>query len=108
MIKYFDDPVVFTGLREPVDRLHSEVAYQQRLRNMQGATPLDINEFLKTIDNPACRFLLQRFPQLSGDNSRTLFERASRPYWIHFTISILQMGSIRFPRNFYRCSAPTT
>lgn len=74
MLKFFDKPVLFTGLRDPRDRIESEYFFDRRLRLAQGRKILSPEEWLRNRRDPMCQFIVSRFPTLSGKG--TLFERA--------------------------------
>jgi hypothetical protein len=76
MLKYLSGSVVlFTGLREPVSRLESELNYKLRLSDKQKNERPNIEEHLSRINNPVCRFLVDRFPTFAGTDG-TLADRA--------------------------------
>lgn len=60
------DFFLFSGLRRPDSRLHSEARYLRRTRGEQ----FDLQAWLGEQDNPMCSYLLQRFPsQIDPDLS---------------------------------------
>lgn len=79
MLYFLNNPILFTGLREPVQRLISAARYQVHLAELQGR-PFDVNEWLLRQRNPMTSFIIHRFPTLAErDNaSLTPFERAKR------------------------------
>ena len=69
MLYFFDRPILFTGLRDPVDRLKSAVRYQIALSGKQGREQPDVQALLAKMQNPICWFIIRRFPTLSRSNS---------------------------------------
>ncbi len=79
MLHYFDHPLLFTGLRNPVTRLESEVRYQIRLREIQGREPLDVEKYVRNRRDPMCWFIIHRFPTIARiAESDSAFRKASR------------------------------
>jgi hypothetical protein len=88
MLKLLGRPaILFTGLREPRERMLSEINYLIRLRKEQGATSLNIEEYLRNTKNPMCKFIINRFPTLAGQEG-SLAKRAIRALscfnWCYF------------------------
>ncbi|WP_421702412.1 sulfotransferase family 2 domain-containing protein [Aliiroseovarius sp.] len=79
MLHYLTNPVLFTGMRDPVERLVSEAQYQVDLRQRQGI-PFDMQAWLGRQKNPMTWFIINRFPMLADrkNNSLTPFERAQK------------------------------
>lgn len=79
MIKFFGDRTVFlfTGLREPRQRMVSELRYMSRLATAQGRDSVDLEDYINKTKNPMCWFLNSRFPTFAGKKG-TAFERAAR------------------------------
>ena len=76
MLKLFDpEPLLITGLREPIARLKSELRYKTRLARYRGLPQPDLDQFLRVTTNPICRFLIERFPTIAGDRG-SLADRA--------------------------------
>ena len=78
MLHYLNAPLLVTGLREPRQRLESDVRFQICLHDHIGRAPFDPESWIQKIDNPICRFIIERFPALSLPESGpdSLFERA--------------------------------
>ena len=78
MLHYLTNPILFTGLREPVERLISDARYRIDLSERQGRGPFDVGAWLDTQRNPMCWFIINRFPHLSrrGDRRLSPFEKA--------------------------------
>ena len=78
MLHFLTDPILFTGLREPVERLISDARYRIDLSERQGRGPFAVEAWLETQRNPMCWFIINRFPLLSrrGDRSLSPFEKA--------------------------------
>ena len=68
--------LLFTGLREPLDRINSDLGYNERLYNYLGKT-FDVSSYISWVRNPTCNFLVQRFPRVAGTEG-SLMERAMR------------------------------
>lgn len=71
-------PILFTGLREPVERLISDARYQIDLAERQGKGPFALEAWLEGQRNPMCWFIINRFPILARRADRNLspFEKA--------------------------------
>jgi len=76
MLYVTNQPFLFTGLREPSERLASHAKFDIYLAKSQGRETIEMSEWLRLQSDPICKFIVERFPRLSGDPSRTLFERA--------------------------------
>ncbi|CAN5807122.1 hypothetical protein BH23PSE1_BH23PSE1_11740 [soil metagenome] len=78
MLRYLKEPVLFTGLREPVARLVSEARYQIDLRRRQEREPIDLAAWLARQRNPMTWFIINRFPTLAERDNKALtpFEKA--------------------------------
>lgn len=67
MLKYFENPFIFTYLREPRERLISNFLFMQRLRAAQKKPQLDWENWIKSTGrNPVCHFIIRAFPELAG------------------------------------------
>lgn len=80
MLRALPKTYIFTGLREPKDRLISEYKFNTRLMKQQGRVPMSPSEWLEGQDNPICHFLIERFPQLAdaSNSSLSLSQKAIR------------------------------
>jgi hypothetical protein len=89
MLYLVDHPFLFTGLREPAERIASHARFDIYLARTQGRAPLDVEKWLSLQQDPICRYIIERFPRLSGDASMSLFERAksalSAFHFVYFT-----------------------
>jgi hypothetical protein len=76
MLKLFDpQPLLITGLREPIARLKSEIRYKARLAQHRGLPQPDLDRVIQITTNPICQFLVERFPIIAGDRG-SLADRA--------------------------------
>ncbi|WP_157089419.1 sulfotransferase family protein [Oceanibaculum pacificum] len=79
MIHKFNSFFLFTCLRDPVERLKSEVIFAAKLRRDQGRGELDIDKFLQEKTDPMCWFIIDRFPTIAGKYEKcSPFEKAQR------------------------------
>lgn len=78
MLRYFrEDVFLFTGLREPRDRMSSLYFYHVRLAKENGNPFLSVEDFIDRTQNPICNFFIHRFPTLAGTEG-SLSDRAKR------------------------------
>jgi hypothetical protein len=59
----FDRVIVWTVLRDPVERLRSELRYQFRQAESLGLE-FDLETTLGSIEDPMCHYIIDRFPSL--------------------------------------------
>lgn len=78
MLHRLVNPILFTGLRDPVERLISDARYRIDLAERQGHGPFPIEAWLNDQRNPMCWFIINHFPTLArrGDRDQTPFEKA--------------------------------
>ena len=75
MIRYFNKSVIlFTGLREPRERMRSQVHYVNRIQSFQGLPPVQLDRYLSENKNFMCRYIVERFFSMSSGDS--MLERA--------------------------------
>ncbi len=79
MLHYVSSPVLFTGMRDPIERLVSEARYRVDLAAKQGH-PFNMKDWLARVKNPMCWFIIHRFPILAerGNPFLTPFQRAKK------------------------------
>jgi hypothetical protein len=78
MLRYFkEDVFLFTGLREPRDRMSSMYFYHVRIAKENGNPFLSVEDFVDSTNNPICNFFIHRFPTLAGTEG-SLSDRAKR------------------------------
>ncbi len=78
MLRYFkEDVFLFTGLREPRDRMSSMYFYHVRIAKENGNPYLSADEFIDRTQNPICNFFIHRFPRIAGSEG-SLSDRAKR------------------------------
>lgn len=78
MLHFLVNPLLFTGLRDPVERLVSDARYQIDLAERQGRGPFALEAWLEGQRNPMCWFIINHFPVLSrrADRNLSAFEKA--------------------------------
>ena len=79
MLHYVRNPILFTGMRDPVSRLISEARYQVDLKERQGMQ-FDVFKWLLKQRNPMTWFIINRFPTLADHNNKSLtpFDKAKK------------------------------
>ncbi|MEO7026937.1 MAG: hypothetical protein ABI056_05220 [Caulobacteraceae bacterium] len=78
MLHRLSNPILFTGLRDPVERLASDARYQVDLAERQRRGPFPLEAWLARQRNPMCWFIINRFPALAhrADSNRSPFDKA--------------------------------
>lgn len=88
-------PILFTGLRDPLERLRSVVGWERELRR-HGYAGACLENNMTAVNNPMCRFIVRRFPQLAGEEG-TLADQAMR--------ALEAFSLCYFPDTFEACAA---
>jgi hypothetical protein len=85
MLRYLENPILITGLRDPLKRLQSAAAYELRLRRTQRRVGVDISRWVADQRDGMCWFIINRFPTFAKPHlGGTVFEQAQRALR-HFT-----------------------
>lgn len=66
---------LFTGLRDPVERVISQYKFELKMCGIQGRKAPNITDFLKGYGNYMCNFLITRFPSFCG-NATSIEQKA--------------------------------
>ena len=83
--------IIFSGLRDPEDRLKSKVFYEINEARKRQKQPPSAEEILRWQDNEICRFIIRRFPTLCGTQgslSDRAFETLRKFNFVYFTENI--------------------